>query len=87
MMDSRFGRGKMRRQFGLSDDVVFTFGIAESREIERWAPGLELLDDWTYYDEDEPKLGIMRWFAKWPLVRWIQWTVHYRLGPAATTDA
>jgi len=80
MMQSRFGRGKLRRQFGLSDNVAFQSGIADSREIESWAPGLTFLGDWTYYDEDEPKLGIMRWFARWPLVHWLQWTVHYRLG-------
>lgn len=80
VMQGRFGRGKFRRQFGLSADVVFEFGLTDSREIEQWAPGLTFLDDWTYYDDDDPKLGIARWFAGWSLVRWAQWTVHYRLG-------
>jgi len=80
MMQSRFGRGKLRRQFGLSADVFFRSGIGDSREMERWAPGLKLLDDWTYYDEDEPRLGMIRWFSRWPLIHWLQWTVHYRLG-------
>jgi O-methyltransferase involved in polyketide biosynthesis len=80
IMQGRLGRGKFRRQFGLSQDVVYTFGLGDSREIESWAPGLTFLDDWTYFDEMEPKLGWMRWFARWPLFRWAQWTVHYRLG-------
>ena len=80
MMHSRFGRGKFRRQFGLSENVVYQFGLADGREIEGWAPGLTLLDEWTYFDEGEPKLGWMRWFARWPLFRQTQWTVHYRLG-------
>lgn len=58
------------------------FGLEDSREMESWAPGLTFLDDWTYFDEDEPKLGWMRWLARWPLVRWAQWTVHYRLVTA-----
>jgi len=84
VMQGRFGRGKFRRQFGLSADVVFTFGIADSHDIETWAPGLTLLDDWTYYDDGDRKLGIIRWFARWDYVRWVQWTVHYRLGGQAS---
>jgi len=80
MMQGRLGRGKFRRQFGLSEDVVYQFGIEESREMESWAPGLVFLDDWTYFDESEAKLGWMRLFAGWRLFRWAQWTVHYRLG-------
>lgn len=76
----RLGRTKFRRQFGVSGDVVYQFGLADSREMEGWAPGLTFLDDWTYFEEDERKLGWMRWFAWLPAFRWAQWTVHYRLG-------
>ena len=80
MMQGRLYRGKFRREFGLSADVVYQFGLDKSRDMEAWDPNLTFLDDWTYYDDEEPKLGVMRWFAWWPLVRWAQWTVHYRLG-------
>jgi len=81
LMHGRFGRGKMRRQFGLSANVVFEFGLSDSREMESWAPGLQLLDAWTYYDDAEPRLGMTAWFAAIsPKIRWLQWTVHYRLG-------
>lgn len=90
MLSSRWGRGKFKRQFGLSENVVYAFGIDDSREFERWAPGIEFLDEWSYFDEDEPKLGWYRWFASWDYIRKIQWTVRYRLGtaesePGATT--
>jgi methyltransferase (TIGR00027 family) len=80
MMQSRLGRGKFRRRFGLTEDVVYQFGIDDSRELESWAAGITLLDDWTYFDESEPKLGWMRLLARLPLFRQAQWTVHYRLG-------
>jgi methyltransferase (TIGR00027 family) len=79
MMQGRLGRTKFRRQFGVSGDVAYLFGLEDSREMESWAPGLTFLDDWTYFDEDEPKLGWIRWLARWPLYRWAQWTVHYQL--------
>ncbi len=80
MMRRGLGRSKLRRQFGLSSDVVYHFGIGDSRDLEKWAPGIRLLDDWTYFDEPEPKLGWTRLFSRWPLFRRAQWTVHYRLG-------
>ena len=61
-------------------DVVYEFGVRDSHDLERWGPGLVLLDDWTYFDESEPRLGWMRLLARWPLFRRSQWTVHYRLG-------
>lgn len=83
MMQGPLARGKLRRRLGLSGNVVYRFGLESSREMESWSPGLALLDDWTYFDEDEPKLGMLRLFARWPLFRRAQWTVHYRLGGSA----
>ncbi len=80
MMRGRIYKGKFRRQFGLSEDVVYQFGLENSREMERWIPGVAFLDDWTYYDDHESKLGLLNWFSRWPLVHWVQWTAHYRLG-------
>lgn len=80
LLNSPVGRGKFRRQFGLSGNVSYTFGIDDSRELEQWAPGIVLLDEWTYFQDNEPKLGWYRWFARWPLFSRAQWTAHYRLG-------
>ena len=87
MLNSPFGRGKYKRQFGLSENVVYSFGVDTPRDFERWAPGIELLGEWTYFDEDEPKLGWYRWFAKSRMLRSIQYTVRYRLGSADSADA
>jgi methyltransferase (TIGR00027 family) len=78
---SRLGRGKMRRQFGLSQDVWFRSGLTEAREVQRWAPGVALLGEWTHFDEDEPRLGWMRWLARWELFGRSMFVARYRLGP------
>ena len=80
MMQGRLGRTKLRRQFGVSGNVAYRFGLEDSREMEGWAPGVAFLDHWTYFDAREPKIGWIRLFARWPLFHWGQWTVHYRLG-------
>jgi methyltransferase (TIGR00027 family) len=82
IMHAPLGRSKFRRQFGLSADVVYQFGLRDSHDMQLWDPGLVLLDDWTYFDDPEPRLGWMRPLARCPLFRRSQWTVHYRLGPS-----
>ncbi|MEZ4716112.1 MAG: hypothetical protein R2851_08485 [Caldilineaceae bacterium] len=54
-------------------------GIATSRTLEEWGPGIRFVDEWSYFDEDEPRLRecTMRRFDS---LRRIQWTVHYRLN-------
>jgi methyltransferase (TIGR00027 family) len=80
-VSSRWGRYKFQRQIHMAPGATFVSGLADSDEPERWADGIELLDDWTYFDDKHPKLGWMNLFGrtKW---RKIQWTVHYRLGGA-----
>ena len=71
---------KMRRRAGFGEGATFRFGIRDSGELERWGDGIELLDDWSYFDADEKKLGSLRLLRRIDLVRKTQWTVHYRLG-------
>ena len=80
IMHRPLGRSTFRRRFGTSSDVAYESGLRDAHEMEGWAPGLVLLDEWTYFDEPEPRLGWMRLLARWPLFRRSQWTVHCRLG-------
>jgi methyltransferase (TIGR00027 family) len=71
---------KLRRQLHMGEDAVFRSGIRDGREPEGWHPGIRLLDEWSYFDADEPKLGWLRLFRHSEFLRTTQWTVHYRLG-------
>jgi len=77
---------KMRRQLHMGKDATFNFGIRGSREMESWNAGLEFLDDWSYLDEPEPKIGWLRLFRHLELFRKTQWTVHYRLNRQTGED-
>ncbi len=71
---------KMQRQLSFSADAVFQSGLEESAEMETWADGIRLLDDWSYYDDQSPKLGVLNVMRHVTFFRKMQWTVHYRLG-------
>ena len=80
LMSGRLGRGKLRRQFGLSDDVWFRSGLSNPREPEEWADGVTFLDDWCYFDESEPRIDRMRPFARLEVVGRALFVARYRLG-------
>ncbi len=70
---------KMQHQLHMGKDAAFYFGIRDSREMESWHSGIKFIDDWTYIDEEEPKIGWVRIFKRLQMFRRTQWTVHYRL--------
>lgn len=78
-MDSFYVKRKFQKQLFLDEEVRFTFGIADSREMELWNEGITFLDDWTYFDDDDPRLGFYNWFGGIESIRKIQWVVHYLL--------
>lgn len=71
---------KMQQELHLGKDVTYHFGIRDSREMEAWNPGIEFLDEWSYFDEPEPKIGVIRLFRHVEILRKTQWTVHYWLN-------
>ena len=70
---------KMQRQVHLGKDAMFRSGIHDSREMEQWHSGILFLDEWSYFDSEEKKLGWLRLLKHIELIRKTQWTVHYLL--------
>jgi methyltransferase (TIGR00027 family) len=73
---------KMQRRLGFSADAGFQSGVGDERHFEQWSPAIHFLDDWAYYDDQEPKLRSLNWMRHIQFLRHMQWTLHYRLGDA-----
>lgn len=71
---------KMQKELHLGKDATFNFGIRDSKEMEEWHEGIEFLDDWSYFDSEEKKLGVLKMFRNIEFIRKTQWTIHYRLN-------
>ena len=71
---------KLQRQAHMGKDAAFRSGIRNGREMEQWHDGIQFLDEWSYFDSDEKKLGWLRLLKHIEFIRKTQWTVHYRLG-------
>jgi len=71
---------RMHKQLHVGGGAIFLSGIKDGKEMENWAPGIKLLDEWSHFDSAEKKLGWARVYGRIPSMRRVQWTVHYRLA-------
>jgi len=60
--------------------VRYHWGIGDARELERWAPGMRLLDEWFPFDRPEPRLAKLQWIRRFPFLAKSIGVYHYQLG-------
>ncbi|MAT99875.1 MAG: hypothetical protein CL608_22260 [Anaerolineaceae bacterium] len=76
----RIMKRKLQNDMSMGSDAMFQSGIADSEAMAQWRSGIEFVDDWSFVDADEPKLGVLRLMRHWSMFRKLQWVVHYRLN-------
>jgi O-methyltransferase involved in polyketide biosynthesis len=54
--------------------------LKDPREVESWGDNIHLLEEWNYYEEDEPRLRAFRWARHIPALAKSSGIYHYRLG-------
>ncbi len=64
---------------GLNQDVNINFGIKKSQEISSWNDGIELLDEWSFFDREIEKLKFFKLYKFLESVRRTDWIVRYKL--------
>jgi len=79
-MNTRYMQFKFKHQLGMERGAVFSFGIPDSRNFEGWDSSYKFIEEWTYFDDGEKKLGWFNLFSKIKVLRKVQWTVHYQIG-------
>jgi O-methyltransferase involved in polyketide biosynthesis len=54
--------------------------LKHPRDVESWGEGIRLLDEWNYYEDDEPRLRAFRWVRLIPPLAKSSGIYHYQLG-------
>lgn len=54
--------------------------LKHGRDVEKWGEGIRLLDEWNYYEDDEPRFKSFRWVRLIPPLAKSSGIFHYRLG-------
>lgn len=78
---------KMRRNLGTRDAVAFTYGVRAAREIEGYARGITVLEEWSYLEEPDVRPGFMRIFRHMRSFTRSQWTIRASIGGASPLPA
>jgi O-methyltransferase involved in polyketide biosynthesis len=62
---------------------IMHWGIWRGQELEGWGDGIHLLDEWSFFEQPEPRMDSFRWMA--PLFRLFKpmRIFHFQLGEAA----
>jgi O-methyltransferase involved in polyketide biosynthesis len=71
---------KLQWEMHMGKDATFRSGIQDNREMEQWHSGIQFLDEWSYFDAEEEKLGLLKVLKHIKFIRKTQWTVHYLLN-------
>jgi len=80
ILKRKFWKKKFQKDLHLGKDATFHFGISDGKEFETLHEGIKFLDEWTYFDEKEKKLGWMNFFGRFEKMKKAQWIIHYRLN-------
>ena len=72
-------RNKLGGRMGMGNESESLLEIDDADEIEDWHEGIKLLDEWSIFDTNHPRLGWIRSFRNNDSIRKAQWTAHYHL--------
>jgi methyltransferase (TIGR00027 family) len=61
----------------------FHWGLWYGQEVEAWGEGIQLLGEWCFLDEPEPRLEPVRWLRHFPVAARAAHIYHFRLGEGA----
>ena len=79
VLKRKMWRKKFQRDYGFGKDTSFYFGVKEGRDFEKWNKGITFLEEWTYFDDKEKKMGWINLLGKSKKLSKTQWTVYYQL--------
>jgi O-methyltransferase involved in polyketide biosynthesis len=79
-MNSAYLKWKFKHQLGFSEDSMFRFGIDSASDIEILDQNIRLMDEWSYFDDREKRLGWFNLLGRFDKIRKVQWTLHFTLG-------
>jgi len=80
LLKRKIWKKKFQRDYHLGKDVTLQFGIKDGKDIEKWSEGITFLDEWTFFDDTENKLGWMNFLGQFEKMKKAQWLVHYQLN-------
>lgn len=71
---------KMERNLGSTAGSSYQFGVADATEIESYADNLHVVEEWSYFEDEDLSPRMMRFFRHINFVARTQWTIKAIIG-------
>jgi methyltransferase (TIGR00027 family) len=71
---------KMRRNLGTKRTATFESGLRDAREIEGYADGIRVVQEWSWLEEQDIRPGFLRLFRRMRSMTRSQWSVRATIG-------
>lgn len=78
LMKSKMFKNSFSNKFKLKKGVSYNFGLTDSKDMEKWTNKIKFIDEWTYFDENHSKLGLINAMGNFEKLRKTQWTALYK---------
>jgi methyltransferase (TIGR00027 family) len=71
---------KMKRSLGSAAGASYQFGVREASEVEAYGPGIKVVEEWSYFEDEDIRPRFLRLFRHFKLMTRTQWTIKATIG-------
>jgi methyltransferase (TIGR00027 family) len=71
---------KMKRNLGSEAGASFQFGVREAREIETYDPAIKVVEEWSYFEDEDIRPKFLKLFRSFKFMTRTQWTIKAAIG-------
>ncbi|MEM9904616.1 MAG: class I SAM-dependent methyltransferase [Cyanobacteria bacterium P01_D01_bin.44] len=71
---------KMKRTLGTDAGIAYQFGVTTAREIETYGNDIEVVEEWSYFQDEDIKPKFLRLFRYLKFFTRSQWTIKAKLN-------
>jgi len=76
----KFVKFKMKRSFGTSAGSSYDFGINDARDVEEYGDNIQVVEEWSYFEDEDIKPKVFRIFRNCRMFSRTQWTIRATIG-------
>jgi hypothetical protein len=88
VVNKRYTRGfwkksveaRMKRNLGSEAGASFQFGVREAKEVETYGPAIKVVEEWSYFEDEDIRPKLLRLFRSFKVMTRTQWTIKATIG-------
>jgi O-methyltransferase involved in polyketide biosynthesis len=71
---------RMKRNLGSEAGASYQFGVREAKEVEAYGPAIKVVEEWSYFEDEDIRPKSLRLFRPFKFMSRTQWTIKATIG-------